>query len=148
MTCTAVGAAPAEVATQLARSAEPGDTEAIGALRQAAQSLGHSDASAAADLSKRALELLPAHDAEYGSLVAETVALLNRADQLDRDLGGRRRGVAGRHRDHTNCVGRQGAQGGCQSRPRYRHVEAERRRLTDRSAGSGAASPTLKTNDP
>ena len=48
-----LGAAPAEVATQLARSAEPGDMEAVDALRQAAQSVGHSDASAAADLSKR-----------------------------------------------------------------------------------------------
>jgi DNA-binding CsgD family transcriptional regulator len=76
-----MGAAPAEVATQLARSAEPGDREAIGALRQAAQSVGHSDASAAADLSTRALELLPAHDAEHGSLVAETVELLNRASR-------------------------------------------------------------------
>jgi DNA-binding CsgD family transcriptional regulator len=76
-----LGAAPAEVATQLARSAEPGDKEAIGALRQAAQSVGRSDASAAADLCKRALELLPADDAEYGSLVAETVGLLNRASR-------------------------------------------------------------------
>src|SRR6516225_361777 len=74
-----MGADPAEVATQLARSAEPGDTEAIGALRRAAQSVGHSDASAAADLSKRALELLPAQDAEHGPLVAETVEWLNRA---------------------------------------------------------------------
>jgi DNA-binding CsgD family transcriptional regulator len=76
-----MGADPAEVATQLARSAEPGDKEAIGALRQAAQSVGHSDASAAADLSKRALELLPADDADHGSLVAETVELLNRASR-------------------------------------------------------------------
>jgi DNA-binding CsgD family transcriptional regulator len=76
-----MGAAPAEVATQLARSAEPGDREAIGALRRAAQSVGHSDASAAADLSKRALELLPAQDPERGSLVAETVDLLNRASR-------------------------------------------------------------------
>ena len=76
-----MGAAPAEVATQLARSAEPGDREAIGALRQAAQSVGHSDASAAADLSKRALELLAADDAEHGLLVAETVGLLNRASR-------------------------------------------------------------------
>jgi DNA-binding CsgD family transcriptional regulator len=78
-----MGAAPAEVATQLARSAEPGDREAIGALRQAAQSVGHSDASAAADLSKRALELLPADDPEHGSLVAETVELLNRASRYE-----------------------------------------------------------------
>jgi DNA-binding CsgD family transcriptional regulator len=76
-----IGAAPTEVATQLARSAEPGDREAIDALRQAAQSVGHGDASGAADLSKRALELSPADDAEYGSLVAETVEWLNRASR-------------------------------------------------------------------
>jgi DNA-binding CsgD family transcriptional regulator len=76
-----LGAAPAEVATQLARSAEPGDREAIDALRQAAQSVGHSDASAAADLSRRALELLPPDDGAHGLLVAETVGLLNRASR-------------------------------------------------------------------
>jgi DNA-binding CsgD family transcriptional regulator len=76
-----MGAAPAEVATQLARSAEPGDREAISALRQAAQSVGQTDASAAADLSQRALELLAAHDADHGLLVAETVGLLNRASR-------------------------------------------------------------------
>src|SRR5258705_5593611 len=48
-----MGAAPAEVATQLARSAEPGDREAIEALRQAVQTVGQTDASAAADLSRR-----------------------------------------------------------------------------------------------
>jgi DNA-binding CsgD family transcriptional regulator len=78
-----MGAAAAEVATQLARSAEPGDKEAIGALRQAARSVGRSDASAAADLSKRALELLSADDAEHGRLVAETVELLNRASRYE-----------------------------------------------------------------
>ncbi|OBI27642.1 LuxR family transcriptional regulator [Mycobacterium sp. E1386] len=76
-----MGAAPAEVAAQLARSAEPGDREAIDALRQAAQSVGRGDASAAADLTKRALELLPADDAERGSLVGETVGWLNRASR-------------------------------------------------------------------
>ncbi len=76
-----MGAAPAEVATQLARSADPGDREATGALRQAAQTVGHTDASAAADLSKRALELLPAQDPDHGQLVAETVGLLNRASR-------------------------------------------------------------------
>jgi DNA-binding CsgD family transcriptional regulator len=76
-----MGAAPAEVATQLARSAEPGDKEATNALRQAAQSVGHTDASAAADLSKRALELLPADDPQHGPLVAETLELLNRASR-------------------------------------------------------------------
>src|SRR5215472_16657068 len=76
-----MGATAAEVATQLARSAEPGDKDAIGALRQAAQSVGRGDASAAADLSMCALELLPADDAEHGSLVAETMGLLNRASR-------------------------------------------------------------------
>src|ERR1700757_947146 len=78
-----MGAAPAEVATPLGRSGEPGDREAIDALRAAAQSVGHSDASAAADLSMRALELLPAHDPDHGSLVAETVGLLNRASRYE-----------------------------------------------------------------
>ena len=76
-----MGADPAEVATQLARSAEPGDREAIDALRQAAQSVGHSDAGAAADLSTRALDLMPADDPERGLVVAETVGLLNRASR-------------------------------------------------------------------
>ena len=68
-----MGAAPAEVATQLARSADPGDREAVTALRAAAQSVGHSDASAAADLSKRALELLAADDADHGLLDRKSV---------------------------------------------------------------------------
>jgi DNA-binding CsgD family transcriptional regulator len=78
-----MGAAPAEVATQLARSAEPGDREAISALRQAAHSVGHSDANAAAELSRRALDLLPAEDADHGPLVAETVEFLNRASRYE-----------------------------------------------------------------
>jgi DNA-binding CsgD family transcriptional regulator len=78
-----MGADPAEVATQLARSAEPGDREATNALRQAAQSVGHSDPGGAADLSKRALDLLPAQDPEHGLLVAETVEFLNRASRYE-----------------------------------------------------------------
>ena len=74
-----MGAAPIEVATQLARSAEPGDREAISALRRAADTVSQSDASAAADLSKRALELMSTEDGEHGRVVAETVGLLNRA---------------------------------------------------------------------
>ena len=73
------GAAPAEVATQLARSAEVGDKAAIRALRQAAQSLAASDPSTAADISKRALQLLPWQHRARGPLVAETVVLLNQA---------------------------------------------------------------------
>jgi len=77
------GSAPEDVATQLARSAESGDREAIDALRQAAQSVGLSDPHAAADLSKRALELLPAGDPARGSFVAEAVVRLNRATRYD-----------------------------------------------------------------
>ena len=73
------GAAPAEVATQLARSAEVGDKAAIRALRDAAQSLAASDPSTAADISKRALQLLPWQHRARGPLVAETVVLLNQA---------------------------------------------------------------------
>jgi DNA-binding CsgD family transcriptional regulator len=78
-----LGAAPAEVATQLARTAEVGDLAAIAALRQAAQSVGHSDASAAADFSRRALELMSPEDTERGALVAETMVLLNRATRYE-----------------------------------------------------------------
>jgi DNA-binding CsgD family transcriptional regulator len=77
------GAAPVEVAQQLAESAEPGDRVAVGILREAAQTLATSDAAAAADLSRRALELLPYDDEERGSLVAETIILLNLAMRPD-----------------------------------------------------------------
>ncbi len=72
-----MGAAPAAVATQLARSADVGDQAAITALREAAQSMTNSDKSGAADLSRRALDLLPAEDSRRGALVVETVELLN-----------------------------------------------------------------------
>ncbi|OBK21440.1 ATP-binding protein, partial [Mycobacterium asiaticum] len=78
-----MGAAPEQVATQLARSAEVGDEAAIAALRQAAQSVGNSDPAAASDLSKRALELQPPGDPRRGALVAETIVLLNRATRYD-----------------------------------------------------------------
>ncbi|MGV0038906.1 helix-turn-helix transcriptional regulator [Mycobacterium colombiense] len=78
-----MGAAPEEVATQLARSAEVGDQAAIVALREAAQSLAYSDPSAASDLSKRALDLHPAQDPGRAPLVAETIVLLNRATRYE-----------------------------------------------------------------
>ncbi|CAM5724745.1 hypothetical protein MAUB1S_03775 [Mycolicibacterium aubagnense] len=77
------GAALDEVAAVLVRSAEPGDRDAIAALRRAAQLVARSDVNAAADFSRRALDLLPAQDAEHGRLVAETVVLLNRARRYD-----------------------------------------------------------------
>ncbi|WP_082958734.1 LuxR family transcriptional regulator [Mycobacterium sp. E3198] len=77
------GAAPEEVATQLARSAEVGDQAAISALRQAAQAVAASDPGAASDLSIRALELLLPQDPGRGPLVAETIVLLNRATRYE-----------------------------------------------------------------
>jgi DNA-binding CsgD family transcriptional regulator len=78
-----MGAAPEEVATQLARSAEVGDQAAIAALREAAQSVANSDPGAASDLSKRALELQPPQDPGRGPLVTETIVLLNRATRYE-----------------------------------------------------------------
>jgi DNA-binding CsgD family transcriptional regulator/ABC-type transport system involved in cytochrome c biogenesis ATPase subunit len=78
-----MGAAPEEVATQLAHSAEVGDQAAIAALREAAQSVANSDPSVASDLSKRALELQPPQDPGRGPLVAETIMLLNRATRYE-----------------------------------------------------------------
>ncbi|OBH63615.1 LuxR family transcriptional regulator [Mycobacterium colombiense] len=78
-----MGAAPEEVATQLARSAEVGDQAAIAALREAAQSVANSDPGAASDLSKRALELLSPQDPGRGPLVTETIVLLNRATRYE-----------------------------------------------------------------
>jgi ATP/maltotriose-dependent transcriptional regulator MalT len=76
-----MGAAPVEVATQLARSAEVGDQAAVAELRRAARDVANSAPSAAADLSVRALQLLPADDPQRGPLTAEAVELLNRADR-------------------------------------------------------------------
>ncbi len=73
------GAAPGEVALQLAASAEPGDREAAAVLREAARGIAGSDAVAAADLSAQALALLPPGDPDRGLLTAETVTLLHRA---------------------------------------------------------------------
>ena len=78
-----MGAAPEEVATQLARSAEAGDRPAIEVLRRAAASVARGDPGAAAELSRRALELLPDQDSGRGQLVAETVVFLNQAGRYD-----------------------------------------------------------------
>jgi len=78
-----MGAAPEEVATQLARSAEAGDRPGIEVLRRAAASVARGDPGAAAELSRRALELLPDQDSGRGQLVAETVVFLNQAGRYD-----------------------------------------------------------------
>lgn len=77
------GVPPSEVALQLAESADPGDRVAALTLREAARSIGRSDAATAATLSARALDILPAHDVERGVMTAETVTLLHRARRSD-----------------------------------------------------------------
>jgi DNA-binding CsgD family transcriptional regulator len=77
------GALPVEVATQLAASAEPGDERAIATLREAADVLGTSDPGAAADLSRRALELAAPKHPLRGPLVAQTTILLHAAARSD-----------------------------------------------------------------
>jgi DNA-binding CsgD family transcriptional regulator len=75
----AAGAIPVEVAAQLATSAEPGDEVAVGLLKDAADALGPRDPAAAAELSYRALDLIPAGHQAAGPLVATTTVLLHAA---------------------------------------------------------------------
>lgn len=74
-----MGAGPVDVAVQLARSAAIGDSVAVKALRNAAESLARSDPSKAADLALRAVGLLAHNDCERPAVVAETVERLFRA---------------------------------------------------------------------
>ncbi|MFI5938266.1 AAA family ATPase [Actinoplanes sp. NPDC051494] len=70
------GAPVVEVASLLADSAERGDLEAITALRSAAAELAASSPSAAADLSRRALELCHAGSPQRAAIAAEGIRLL------------------------------------------------------------------------
>jgi len=70
------GALPAEVATQLVESAEPGDDIAIETVLKATQALGASDPAAAAELAAKALDLTPARHTLRGPLVAQRVVSL------------------------------------------------------------------------
>lgn len=79
----AAGATPVEVATQLAASAEPGDELAITTLLKAAEALAMSDPGAAADLSRRGLELAPRRHPLRGPLVAQTAVLLHEAARVE-----------------------------------------------------------------
>jgi hypothetical protein len=79
----AAGSPPVEVAAQLAASAEPGDQAAVRTPREAARALGSSDPGAAADLTRRALELAGAGDPLRGPLAAETALLLHAAGRVE-----------------------------------------------------------------
>jgi DNA-binding CsgD family transcriptional regulator len=79
----AAGAIPVEVAVQLAASAQPGDEVAVGLLKDAADALGPRDPAAAAELGRRAVELVPAGHRAAGALVATTTILLHAAGQVN-----------------------------------------------------------------
>jgi DNA-binding CsgD family transcriptional regulator len=79
----AAGAPPLEVAIQLAASAEPRDEVAIELLYSAAEALGVNDPGAAADLSRRALELTPPRSPAHAKLVAQTAVMLHAAARGD-----------------------------------------------------------------
>jgi DNA-binding CsgD family transcriptional regulator len=77
------GAAPVEVAAQIAASAEPGDEQAISILLRAGDALATTDPGAGADLSRRALELAPRDHHLRGPLLAQTAVLLHSAGRVD-----------------------------------------------------------------
>ena len=79
----AAGAAPVEVAAQIAASAEPGDEQAISILLRAGEALATTDPGAGADLSRRALELAPRDHNLRGPLLAQTAVLLHSAGRDD-----------------------------------------------------------------
>ena len=79
----AAGAAPVEVAAQIAASAESGDEQAISILLRAGEALATTDPGAGADLSRRALELAPRDHALRGPLLAQTAVLLHSAGRVD-----------------------------------------------------------------
>jgi DNA-binding CsgD family transcriptional regulator/tetratricopeptide (TPR) repeat protein len=73
------GALPVEVAARLAASAEPGDKVAITTLAKAADTLATTDPGAAADVSRRALDLTPLDHPLRRALVANTAVRLHAA---------------------------------------------------------------------
>lgn len=78
-----MGSAPEEVAGRLSRSADVGDLAAVQSLRYAADALARYDPSGAADLSRRAYELLRPDDELRAAVVTKTVMLLNQALRYD-----------------------------------------------------------------
>ena len=79
----AAGASPAEIALQLAASAEPGDESAIAILLKAAEAVAPTDPAAAVTLSRRALQLAPEHHPLRGPLVALTAVSLHAAGSME-----------------------------------------------------------------
>jgi len=79
----AAGALPAEVAVQLASSAEPGDEVAVTTLMKASDALASTDPAQAAELARRALDLIVERHPLRGPLVARVVVLLHAAGRSE-----------------------------------------------------------------
>jgi DNA-binding CsgD family transcriptional regulator/tetratricopeptide (TPR) repeat protein len=77
------GALPAEVAVQLAESAQPGDEVAIETLLDAANALVTTDPRTAARFGRRALEIAPGHHPRRGEIVGTTAIALHIAGNSD-----------------------------------------------------------------
>jgi len=79
----AAGAPPARIAEHVALGAEPGDRQAVAWLRDAAFEIASSAPVTAAQLRRRAAELLPRGDLERLSLLLPAVHLLATAGRID-----------------------------------------------------------------
>ena len=79
----AAGAAPVEIATRMADSADVGDEVAIDILRRASRALASTDPRMAGQLSRSALDLLPGGDPREGALVKEVVLLTHLGGATD-----------------------------------------------------------------
>jgi DNA-binding CsgD family transcriptional regulator len=79
----AAGAAPVEIATRMAHSADVGDEVAIDTLRRASRALASTDPRMAGQLSRSALNLLPDGDPREGTLVKDVVLLMQLGGDTD-----------------------------------------------------------------
>ena len=77
------GAAPVEIATRMADSADVGDEVAIDTLRRASRTLASTDPRMAGQLSQSALNLLPDGDPREGGLIKEVVLLMHLGGDTD-----------------------------------------------------------------
>src|ERR1700733_7760034 len=77
------GAAPVEIATRMADSADVGDEVAIDTLRGASRTLASTDPRMAGQLSQSALNLLPDGDPREGGLIKEVVLLMHLGGDTD-----------------------------------------------------------------
>ncbi|WP_073839799.1 helix-turn-helix transcriptional regulator [Micromonospora sp. CB01531] len=73
------GASVVQVAAELAETAEPGDQHAVSMLRQASRELAATSPSAAAAMSRRAIELASADPLQQAAIIAESLPRFSQA---------------------------------------------------------------------